>query len=179
MPRILVVDDDPELLDNVRELLTEEGFEAITAGNGVDAVALAKARGPDLVVCDIAMPLMDGYQVLSALRAQPSTTHLPFIFLSARAERNEHRGEAGDEQTGGDDGVAPDPGLRLRLRQPLERGAGEIDQVRRHQRQHARRQEAHEAGDQGGEYRHVGSHGAYMRRRGIPAQAGRSAFARM
>ena len=91
MPRILVVDDDPELLNNVSELLVEEGFEAISAGNGADAVALAKARAPDLVVCDIAMPLMDGYQVLRALRAHASTTHLPFIFLSARAERNEVR----------------------------------------------------------------------------------------
>jgi two-component system NtrC family response regulator len=91
MPRILVVDDDPELLNNVSELLVEEGFEAVAASNGVDAVALAKARAPDLVVCDIAMPRMDGYQVLSALRAHPSTTLLPFIFLSARAERNEVR----------------------------------------------------------------------------------------
>ena len=91
MPRILVVDDDPELLTNVSELLVEEGFEAISASNGADAVALAKARAPDLVVCDIAMPQMDGYQVLSALRGHPSTTLLPFIFLSARAERNEVR----------------------------------------------------------------------------------------
>jgi two-component system response regulator AtoC len=91
MPRILVVDDDPELLNNVSELLVEEGFEAVSASNGADAVALAKARAPDLVVCDIAMPRMDGYEVLSALRAHPSTTLLPFIFLSARAERNEVR----------------------------------------------------------------------------------------
>jgi two-component system, NtrC family, response regulator AtoC len=91
MLRILVVDDDPVLLGNVSELLTEEGYQAISASNGADAVALAKARAPDLVVCDIAMPRMDGYQVLAALRAHPATTHLPFIFLSARAERNEVR----------------------------------------------------------------------------------------
>ncbi|HTV18296.1 MAG TPA: sigma-54 dependent transcriptional regulator [Polyangiaceae bacterium] len=91
MPRILVVDDDRELLNNVSELLVEEGFEAISASNGADAVALAKARAPDLVVCDIAMPIMDGYQVLSALRSHPATSLLPFIFLSARAERNEVR----------------------------------------------------------------------------------------
>jgi DNA-binding NtrC family response regulator len=91
MPRILVVDDDPELLNNVSELLGEEGFEVIGASNGVDAVALAKARAPDLVVCDIAMPRMDGHQVLKALRAHAPTMHLPFIFLTARAERNEIR----------------------------------------------------------------------------------------
>jgi two-component system response regulator AtoC len=91
MPRILVVDDDPELLNNVSELLSEEGFQTIAASNGVDAVALAKARAPDLVVCDISMPRMDGHAVLSALRAHAPTTHLPFIFLTARAERNEIR----------------------------------------------------------------------------------------
>src|SRR5688572_15973218 len=91
MPRILVVDDDPELLNNVSELLGEEGFETIAASNGVDAVALAKARAPDLVVCDISMPRMDGYAVLGALRAHGPTTHLPFIFLTAKAERNEVR----------------------------------------------------------------------------------------
>ena len=61
----------------VSELLVEEGFEAISASNGADAVALAKARAPDLVVCDVAMPLMDGHQVLSALRA--------FIWIRCRS----------------------------------------------------------------------------------------------
>jgi two-component system, NtrC family, response regulator AtoC len=91
MPRILVVDDDRVLLGNVSELLSEEGYETISASNGGDAVALAKARAPDLVVCDIAMPGMDGYEVLATLRAHSATSHLPFIFLSARAERNEVR----------------------------------------------------------------------------------------
>jgi two-component system response regulator AtoC len=91
MSRILVVDDDPVLLQNVSELLMEEGYEAISASNGADAVALAKARAPDLVVCDIAMPRMDGHEVLRTLRAHSATSHLPFIFLSARAERNEIR----------------------------------------------------------------------------------------
>jgi two-component system, NtrC family, response regulator AtoC len=91
MPRILVVDDDPGLLDNVSELLTEEGFEVIAASNGANAVALAKARAPDLVVCDVAMPVMDGFAVLRALREHAPTASLPFIFLSARSERHEVR----------------------------------------------------------------------------------------
>jgi two-component system, NtrC family, response regulator AtoC len=91
MPRILVVDDDPGLLDNVSELLTEEGFEVIAASNGANAVALAKARAPDLVVCDVAMPVMDGLAVLRALREHAPTASLPFIFLSARSERHEVR----------------------------------------------------------------------------------------
>jgi two-component system, NtrC family, response regulator AtoC len=91
MPRILVVDDDPGLLENVSELLTEEGFEVVAASNGANAVALAKARAPDLVVCDVAMPVMDGLQVLRTLRAHAPTASLPFIFLSARSERHEVR----------------------------------------------------------------------------------------
>src|SRR5262249_16152576 len=74
---------------------------------------------------------------------------------------------------------APDPGRWLRLGKALERGAGEIDEIRRHQRQHAGREEAHQTGDQRGEDRDVGSHGTYMRCRRRPAQVEPRAFARM
>jgi two-component system, NtrC family, response regulator AtoC len=91
MPRVLVVDDDPLLRSNLSELFTEEGFDVIVAAGGADAVALAKARAPDLIVCDVAMPGMDGHAVLQAVRAHASTATVPFIFLSARAERSEVR----------------------------------------------------------------------------------------
>jgi len=91
MPRVLVVDDDPQLRSNLSELFTEEGFDVIVASGGTDAVALAKARAPDLIVCDVSMPGMDGHAVLEALRKHPSTATVPFIFLSARAERSEVR----------------------------------------------------------------------------------------
>ncbi|HWO13419.1 MAG TPA: sigma-54 dependent transcriptional regulator [Polyangiaceae bacterium] len=91
MPRILVVDDDPLLRSNLSELFTEEGFDVIAAAGGVDAVALAKGRAPDLIVCDVAMPGMDGHAVLRALREHSPTAKVPFIFLSARAERSEVR----------------------------------------------------------------------------------------
>jgi two-component system response regulator HydG len=87
----LVIDDDPTIRSNVVELLMEEGFDATAAENGADGVALAKARVPDVVVCDITMPGLDGYAVLRALREHPSTTHVPLIFLSARAERADVR----------------------------------------------------------------------------------------
>jgi len=89
--RILVIDDDPTIRNNVVELLTEEGFDVTAAENGADGVALAKARAPAVVVSDITMPGLDGYGVLEALREHPSTTHVPLIFLSARAERSEVR----------------------------------------------------------------------------------------
>ena len=89
--RVLVIDDDPTIRNNVVELFTEEGFDVIAADNGADGVALAKAREPGVVVCDIMMPGLDGYAVLRALREHPSTTHVPFIFLSARAERADVR----------------------------------------------------------------------------------------
>jgi hypothetical protein len=78
----------------------------------------------------------------------------------AGAEGDEYRRESGDEQSRGENRVASHPRRRLRLRDPLERGAGKIDQIRRHQRQHAGRQEAHEARDQRGDNGDVGSHGA-------------------
>ena len=91
MPRVLVVDDDPQLRSNLSELFTEEGFDVIAASGGADAVALAKARAPDLIVCDVSMPGMDGHEVLRALREHSPTATVPFIFLSARAERSDVR----------------------------------------------------------------------------------------
>src|SRR5882762_7626191 len=89
--RVLVVEDDPVIRANVLELLTEEGFEVVSARDGVDGVALAKAREPDLVVCDISLPKLDGYGVLQAIRADPALASTPFIFLTAKAERSDMR----------------------------------------------------------------------------------------
>jgi hypothetical protein len=77
----------------------------------------------------------------------------------ARAECHEHGGEAGDEQQRGDDGIALDAGRRLLVGEPLKRGASQIDEIGRHQRQHARREEAHDPGKQRGEDGDVGGHG--------------------
>jgi DNA-binding NtrC family response regulator len=83
--RILVVEDDPRIRKNVVEFLSEEGFDVLVADNGADGIALAKARTPDLVLCDIMLPKVDGYGVLEEVRQ--STRYLPFIFLTAKAER--------------------------------------------------------------------------------------------
>jgi two-component system response regulator AtoC len=88
---VLVVEDDPVIRANVLELLIEEGFEVVAARDGADGVALAKARVPDLVVCDISLPKLDGYGVLQAIRADPAIASTPFIFLTAKAERSDMR----------------------------------------------------------------------------------------
>jgi len=89
--RILVVEDDPVIRANVLELLTEEGFDVVSAQDGADGLALARARRPDLVVCDIALPKLDGYAVLRAIRDDPAIASTPFIFLTAKAERTDMR----------------------------------------------------------------------------------------
>ena len=89
--RVLVVEDDPVIRANVLELLIEEGFEAISAQDGADGIALAKARVPELVICDIALPKLDGYAVLRAIREDPAIASTPFIFLTAKAERTDMR----------------------------------------------------------------------------------------
>src|SRR4051794_18724091 len=89
--RVLIVEDDPLIRANVLELLSEEGFDVISAQDGADGLALAKARVPDLVVCDITLPKLDGYQVLRAIREDPAIASTPFIFLTAKAERTDMR----------------------------------------------------------------------------------------
>lgn len=91
MRKILVIEDEHPVLDNVLEILAMEGYEALGADNGRDGIALAEDHIPDLVLCDIMMPDVDGYQVLLALRDDPATTAIPFIFLTAKADRTDLR----------------------------------------------------------------------------------------
>jgi two-component system response regulator AtoC len=88
---ILVVEDDPSIRNNLVELLGEVGYDVASADNGVDGIALAKARVPGLVICDIMLPRADGYAVLHALREDSSTSSVPLIFLTAKGERSEVR----------------------------------------------------------------------------------------
>ncbi len=88
---ILVIEDDPAIRNNVVELLTEEGFDVVYAENGADGIALAKGRDPSLIICDIMMQGIDGYGVLRAVRDHATTSRIPFVFLTARAERADIR----------------------------------------------------------------------------------------
>jgi CheY-like chemotaxis protein len=91
MKTILLIDDDVEMLQLTSELLEHEGYTVITADSGKHALELTEQKAPDLVLCDVTMPGMDGYGVLHELGLSPRLAEIPFIFLSARAERADVR----------------------------------------------------------------------------------------
>lgn len=91
MKRLLLIEDDVILRENTAELLELSDFEVITAPNGKIGIELAKHQLPDIVVCDIMMPEVDGYGVLEALAQDVATRYIPFIFLSAKTERKDVR----------------------------------------------------------------------------------------
>jgi CheY-like chemotaxis protein len=83
---VLIADDDADILLLVRAVLERSGHEVVAASDGAEALASVRARKPDLVVLDIAMPEVDGLEVLRRLRADPTTSELPVVLLSARAQ---------------------------------------------------------------------------------------------
>ncbi len=89
--RILVIDDEAKLRKQFSALLSLEGFSVIEARNGREGVELAQREQPDLVLCDITMPEMNGHRVIESLRADAKTAHLPFIFLTGWSERGDIR----------------------------------------------------------------------------------------
>ncbi len=86
MARILIVDDDPTLLQMVKIMVEREGHQAILAEDGLEGEKLAKSHIPDLVILDVMMPKMSGYDVVKALRADPRTSKIPILILTARAQ---------------------------------------------------------------------------------------------
>lgn len=86
---LLLVEDEAPLRANLQRFLTAEGYAVITAADGAEGLRLAREMRPDLVICDIVMPQVDGYHVLAALRADPQTARLPLIFISASADRDD------------------------------------------------------------------------------------------
>ena len=91
MKTILLIEDDADMRDNTAEILELAGYTVVTAENGRRGVEMARNHAPDLVVCDIMMPELDGYGVLHMLGLNPATAEIPFIFLSAKAERGDVR----------------------------------------------------------------------------------------
>lgn len=87
MKRILVIEDELEMLRNLTTILRLEKFHPLSAENGRAGVDLAKKQKPDLILCDVMMPGLDGYGVIAALRADAETVTIPLIFLTAKAER--------------------------------------------------------------------------------------------
>ena len=91
MKKILIIEDEVAVRENLVELLTAEGYQAIEAKDGEEGVSLAWEKLPDLILCDISMPRMDGFGVLSRISRDPATATIPFIFLTARVEREDRR----------------------------------------------------------------------------------------
>lgn len=81
---ILVVDDQPDLLDSLRLTLETSGYRVVTAANGADALAALQAGPVDLILADIAMPQMNGYQLYERVRENPAWVPIPFLFLTVR-----------------------------------------------------------------------------------------------
>ncbi len=91
MKTILLIEDDTALRENTAELLELSDYKVITSPNGKVGIVKAKEEKPDIIVCDIMMPEVDGYGVLEALSCDTATNHIPFIFLSAKTEHKEIR----------------------------------------------------------------------------------------
>lgn len=91
MTVILIIEDHPDMRENVATILEQTGHAVLTACNGKEGLEVALDEMPDLIVCDVMMPEMDGYQVLQAVRTAPAIAGTPFIFLTAKGEKRDLR----------------------------------------------------------------------------------------
>ncbi len=89
--QLLVIEDEAHIRQNIQEILELSGYRVLVAADGQAGIELAHREQPDLIVCDILMPGLDGFQVLMALRQSDATATIPFIFLTAMAERHDWR----------------------------------------------------------------------------------------
>ena len=86
MKKILLIEDDQNIRSNIKYVLEANNYKVFSAGDGKEGINLAKEVIPDLVICDILMPVLDGYQTKSELSTNPKTESIPFIFLSAKSK---------------------------------------------------------------------------------------------
>jgi len=91
MTKILIIEDTVLLRENIADVLEQEGFEVIHADDGYAGIQMAREHQPDLILCDIVMPGMDGYDVLQFLKTEDGQLPFPFIFITALAERKNYR----------------------------------------------------------------------------------------
>ena len=91
MKKILVIEDEPEMRRNITSLLRYCDYEPVAAENGRVAVEMARHENPDLILCDVMMPELDGYGVLQALQSDASLARIPFVFLTAKGEKDDLR----------------------------------------------------------------------------------------
>lgn len=91
MNKILLIEDNMEVRENTAEILELSGYQVTTANDGKQGLEKLKEVHPDLIICDIMMPVLDGYGVLHIISKNPETAHIPFIFLTAKVEREDIR----------------------------------------------------------------------------------------
>ena len=91
MKKILVIEDEPEMRRNLTTLLRCHQYHPIAAENGRKGVEMARHEAPDLILCDVMMPELDGYGVLRAVQTDAATARIPFVFLTARSDRDDLR----------------------------------------------------------------------------------------
>jgi len=91
MAHILLIEDNDNMRENTQEILSLAGHRVDTASNGKEGVIKVQLNKPELIICDIMMPELDGYGVLHMLNRDPNTNHIPFIFLTAKADRSDVR----------------------------------------------------------------------------------------
>jgi len=89
MKTVLVIEDNPDIRENTAEMLELENFNVVTAEDGLQGLELALAHLPDVILCDIMMPKLNGYEVLKQLKENEATVNIPFIFASASVEKKE------------------------------------------------------------------------------------------
>lgn len=91
MKKILVIEDNLEVRENLEEILELSGYDVVAAEDGKVGVQKALASSPDLILCDVMMPQLDGFGVLNILSKRPQTANIPFVFLTAKAEKSDLR----------------------------------------------------------------------------------------
>ena len=89
MRTVLIIEDNLEIRENTAEILELAGFKVAGAINGREGIQMASSMTPDLILCDIMMPEVSGYEVLSELKKNPNTKQIPFIYVTASTEKKE------------------------------------------------------------------------------------------
>lgn len=127
MKTILLIEDNLELRENTAEILELSGYKVWTAENGKVGVEMAQTKLPDIIICDIMMPLLDGFGVLHILSRKVETAAIPFIFLTAKAEKSDIRSGM---NLGADDYITK-PFEELDLLETIERRIKRVDNIRK------------------------------------------------
>jgi CheY-like chemotaxis protein len=91
MAKILIIEDDKTIRNGLQRLMTNEGYDVHFADNGVEGLRIANDQKPDVIICDIAMPEMNGFEVLAKIKQIPALASKPFMFLSAKITKEDEQ----------------------------------------------------------------------------------------